>query len=291
MSNWFKKLELGSAQFGLDYGINNGKRVEDISAKHILNRLNIECPMLIDTAPVYGVSEKTIENIMSKDNRVISKLLPLKTYTVQEVLAGLKNTCDKFKNNLYGLVIHDADDLNQEDYKIVIEELISFRKKNIKIGVSVYDVSQVFESYNIFEFDMIQIPLSPLDQRFNTEEFIRFTKFNEIEVHVRSIFLQGLLLKDKENIPVSLIKVIPYIDAINDFSIGLGVSVYDACLLFAFNKSWVNHVLVGLDNITQANTLIDSMKQLMGKEYTLDFSMLNCTDVNIINPVNWSHEN
>ena len=49
-------------------------------------------------------------------------------------------------------------------------------------------------NYNI---DLIQIPLNLFDRRFEKQGYLEKFKKKHIEIHTRSIFLQGLLLENK----------------------------------------------------------------------------------------------
>ena len=74
-----------------------------------------------------------------------------------------------------------------------------------KIGISIYEFS-MFEKINKnFRIDMIQIPLNILDRRINLKKISKIAKKEKIELHVRSIFLQGILLKEKIKFHLTLI--------------------------------------------------------------------------------------
>ena len=51
-----------------------------------------------------------------------------------------------------------------------------------------------------FPIDVVQVPFNILDQRLNNNLFKKIISRKKIEVHVRSIFLQGILV-DKKLIP------------------------------------------------------------------------------------------
>jgi aryl-alcohol dehydrogenase-like predicted oxidoreductase len=290
MIDWFEKLELGTAQFGLNYGVNNGYKIIESEAKKIVYTLNMQSPVLIDTAPYYGDSESVTERISSDSNKIISKLLSIKNCSTTEVIHQIKATCSMFDTKLYGLMVHNADDVLNSDFLDVNVYLDSLRLKGIKVGVSVYSPDQVYKCNDIMKLDMVQIPLNIIDQRFDNEEFIEFVTKNNIEVHVRSVFLQGLILMENINIPKTLNKIIPYLDSLRSEASKVGVNIYELCLLFVFNKSWVKHVVIGLDSDDQASELVMNIRNIMHKQINLDVSKFSCNDLNLINPVNWHHD-
>jgi aryl-alcohol dehydrogenase-like predicted oxidoreductase len=291
MIDWFDKLELGTAQFGLDYGVNNGHKIIESEAKKIVYTLNIQSPVLIDTAPYYGDSELVVERISGDNNKIISKLLSIKNSSTTEVISRIKATCSMFDTKLYGLMVHNADDVLDSDFLEVNNYLDGLRLKGIKIGVSVYSPEQVYKCNNIMKLDMVQIPLNIIDQRFDNEQFIEFVTKNNIEVHVRSVFLQGLILMENINIPETLNKIIPYLDSLRSEASKVGVNLYELCLLFVFNKSWIKYVVIGLDSDVQASELVSNIRNVMHKKINIDVSKFSCSDLNLINPVSWHYDN
>ena len=51
----------------------------------------------------------------------------------------------------------------------------------------------------IFTPDIVQFPLNVFDQSFNDKSYLKSLKQKKIELHARSIFLQGTLLKNMNN--------------------------------------------------------------------------------------------
>ena len=51
-------------------------------------------------------------------------------------------------------------------------------------------------------FDVIQLPINVLNQEFFQKEFFVELKKKKIEIHARSIFLQGLLIENTKNFPI-----------------------------------------------------------------------------------------
>ncbi|MFY0642741.1 MAG: aldo/keto reductase [Bermanella sp.] len=282
------KIELGTVQFGLDYGINNGIKVSEIEAGRIINIFDF-MDLTLDTSPAYGSSQYILSKLITSKNRVISKTLSLKNNRVMDVLKEIDRTCELFGSNLYGIMIHDTNDIRHADFDEVLFKLESIRNKGVKIGVSVYSPNQYYQYKENMNIDLVQIPLNILDQRFDCEEFIGSTK--DIEVHVRSIFLQGLLLMVERKIPQELRKVIPYINDIKEMAYKNNFNIYELCLSYAFNKTWVDKVLIGLDSEHQASELIKGLEGMSENIIDIDVRHLSIEDENIINPANWNYEN
>ena len=288
-NRWIEKIELGSAQFGLDYGVNNGKKVNQDQAYSIHELLYENGAFLIDTAPSYGNSETVVSSIVKEKSKIITKLLPLSQCNPEEIIQGIEVSKALFGQHLTGLMIHNASDIFDDRFSEVISYLSDIKHLNIKIGVSVYDPQEVFEISKKIDLNMIQIPFSILDQRGSNKIFLDHVKSYNIETHVRSVFLQGLLLMN-DNIPKTLNAVIPYRELINKAALSQGLTMYEFCLLFAFKQSWVNKVVIGLDNQQQAHSLINAINKLSNIANDYEFSILACRDLNIINPAKWHYD-
>ena len=67
------KLALGTVQFGMDYGINSGIKVEQNEVLKIVNLARKSGIKLIDTAQLYGSSEKVLGNVNTVDFDIVTK--------------------------------------------------------------------------------------------------------------------------------------------------------------------------------------------------------------------------
>ena len=100
-------------------------------------------------------------------------------------------------------LFHNAKDILSDKNKKILKRL-KILKKNKKIrylGVSIYSNNDLLKilKKNI-KIDIVQVPFSILDQRINQKKLLNFIKLKNIKIHVRSIFLQGILI-DKKIIP------------------------------------------------------------------------------------------
>ena len=98
------------------------------------------------------------------------------------------------RKDIDSLLIHKPKDLNTNygnDFLIWLKNL----KTNglvRRIGISVYnfdDISQL----RLSDFDLIQVPISIFDQRFLKKGYLEKIIESGCKIHIRSIFLQGLI--------------------------------------------------------------------------------------------------
>ncbi len=70
-----------------------------------------------------------------------------------------------------------------------------------KIGISIYDPSECEQVMNLARIDIVQAPLNIVDRRLVVSGWLSRLHSEEIEIHTRSVFLQGLLLMPRNKIP------------------------------------------------------------------------------------------
>ena len=199
---------LGTAQFGSHYGVVNSDGCpSDEEVKLILETIIENGVNFLDTAFSYGNSldriaflspHKEIQKAQLINKFNVSGDLE-KTYS--KLLEYLKKTGLK---RFYGLLIHDLQNLTPTLEKDVCAFLKKVKDEGIvyKVGVSVYSPSDLKGALDTLPIDLIQCPINLFDQRFLADDVLRLLKDRNIEIHARSLFLQGILLS--EEMPQSL---------------------------------------------------------------------------------------
>jgi aryl-alcohol dehydrogenase-like predicted oxidoreductase len=203
------KLALGTAQFGLPYGLSNTQgqtSYEDVVA--MLNEARASNIDTLDTAITYGNAELVLGNIGVGDFRIVSKLpaIPDKIdsvddWVVAQVEASLKRLNVK---HLYGLMLHSPNDLLGAQGSKIIQGLTRVKEAGLvdRIGLSVYSPEQLSSLYHLFQVEIVQIPFNIFDRRFAETGWLDILANAEVEVHARSLFLQGLLLMTPTQVPL-----------------------------------------------------------------------------------------
>lgn len=190
------KLALGTVQLGLDYGISNNQgRVSIKNAQQLLMQAESLSIDMLDTAAMYGSSERVLGQIANDSFKLVTKLA-IDTDATINVSQLLQESLIKLrKRTIYGVMLHDANVLNSPQSIEIALQLAELKAKGLvhKIGMSLYFPEQI-KLFEILKPDIIQIPLNVLDQRFLQDGLLTKMKEQGIEIHVRSAFLQGLLL-------------------------------------------------------------------------------------------------
>jgi aryl-alcohol dehydrogenase-like predicted oxidoreductase len=194
-------LVLGTAQLGLDYGVTNSLgRPSDSEAVSILDlakRSNIDT---IDTASAYGDAESRLgESGFSSKFDIISKFysVPGKNFDIEPHLNSLK------LQSVFGMLFHNASQIASEIGQQNLNELRALKDEGLvsKIGFSAYQIDEIEGALEHFsDPDIIQIPSHALDLRALDSHIMNEMVSKGAEIHVRSVFMQGLLLKQPSSI-------------------------------------------------------------------------------------------
>ena len=284
------KIIIGTAQFGLNYGIANSKgKMKTNEIKKIIKYARTNNIKNIDTAHAYGDSEQRLGNVGIKNFNVIVKLPatnPTQPYD-QWVKKSIHSSFKKLKiNKADTVLVHNAKFLlNPKMGKKIYEELKKFKNKNIinNIGVSIYSISDLKNIIKKFSMDVVLISLNIFDQRILNKKIINTLKRKNIKIYTRSTFLQGLLLMSKNKIPTKFNKWKKKFDMWFRELENKKVSAYDACLDFVMKNKDVDKTLIGIDDFKQFKEIFKDKPKI-----NINYKKFNSNKINkLINPAKW----
>jgi aryl-alcohol dehydrogenase-like predicted oxidoreductase len=284
------KLALGTAQFGLPYGIaNQSGQVRREEVGKILALARESSIDTLDTAIAYGDSEHCLGEMGTQGFKVVTKL--------PDMPAGVENigawVNDQVRNSLirlkvesiYGLLMHRSENLLGAAAEPTLRVVERLKADGVvqKFGVSIYaphELEAVTESGVI---DLVQAPFSIIDRRLVMTGWLQRLHDQGVEVHARSIFLQGLLLMSSKAMPG---KFKPWFDLFDHWYAWLQenhVGAAEACLAFVTSQTLIDRVVVGVESRAQLQELI----RAGAKASLTRFPELFCEDEKLINPSNW----
>ena len=287
---------LGTAQWGLHYGISNTKGVtssEQVS--RILKRASLAGVYLLDTAPGYGNSESKIGQNAQSPFNVITKIPKMPECLsvngrVKVIESSVRSSLVNLGSEvLFGLLFHDADDLIGDESGRLIGELHRLKESGVvkNIGVSVYNGTQIDSILKSFIPDIVQAPVNILDQRLIQSGHLMRLKSLGVKTHARSVFLQGLLHMPINNLPKYFEPIKPILAEIIDEATDQGFTMNQAALSFVRDQPYVDNTIVGVESETQLNIAIDDF--MMDKSFhTVSYGLI---DESFVNPVNWDIDN
>lgn len=201
-----QQLVLGTAQFGLDYGITNARgRVPQTETAQLLEQAWAGGVRVLDTARAYGDSEVVLGSLVppsGRDWRVITKTLPLRSNRIDAsslaaVDAAFAESLARLgASHVDALLVHHAQDLLVPGGEQLYAWLKQRQDRGFarRIGASVYDGQEVAALLGRYALDVVQLPSSIADQRLLRDGSVARLQDGGVEIHVRSLFLQGVLI-------------------------------------------------------------------------------------------------
>ncbi len=291
--NYFlSKLCIGTAQFGSNYGIANKNGMVKISEiKKIIKFALSNGIKTIDTAQAYGEGEKRLNKIGINEFTTLSKLpvtkpaVNRKKWVINNIKKSLKILNKKF---FHAVFVHNTNYLYDKKGSEIYKGLVAAQNKGLvkNIGVSTYTIKEIkFIIKNFKKFNIIMLPFNIIDRRpLKSKIFEKLNKLN-IEVHTRSVFLQGLLLLNKEEMPKKFHKWSNVFNSIKKVSKKLGMSKYEVCLRYVLSNPYIDKVLIGTDNFSQLKKLVNLSKK--GNINVKNRDIIPSYDINLLNPSKW----
>jgi aryl-alcohol dehydrogenase-like predicted oxidoreductase len=288
------QIALGTANFGLQYGVKNQRQLRVAEVEQILNACRASGVTTVDTAVGYGKSQRVLGEVGCRDFDCITKLpgLPAQLEDVLEWVRSqvVQALLDLRKDRLYGLLLHRPSELLgprgpelscalrqvQEEFEIE------------KIGISVYEPQELWDCWKVLQYDLVQIPCNVFDQRFTADSILVHLKSYNIEVHARSVFLQGLLLMPKSSRPAYFSPWAHVFDAWHDSVSASERTPLEVCLGFADRQGFVHKWVIGVDSKNQFLGILGVAESVEDIISTCDLSLFRDLPPELISPAQWS---
>lgn len=284
------KLALGTAQFGLNYGISNQSGIiKSEQAARILKDAHLAGIDTLDTAIDYGHSEAALGNLDVRSWKVVSKLpaIPPEYDDLRNwVKFQIKGSLDRLRvTKLHAILLHRPYQLLEDIGPTLYDVLADMKSQGFvcKVGVSVYDPSELDSLFSKYSFDIVQVPLNILDRRFMDSGWISRLHLSGVEIHTRSVFLQGLLLMLPQNRPQIFNQWESIWDQWNHWLMKTNLTPLQACIRYVNSISQIDKIIVGVDSVSQLSEIIEALGDSLDE--IPDFGSV--IDNRLINPATW----
>ena len=279
---------IGTAQFSGKYGlsvkkknlinINYLNKIYNFSKK---NKINI-----LDTAQSYIGVEKIIGKSKLSNFKIISKFCINKKSNINNLYSDFKKSLKNLNSKkIYALLLHDPWNVTNKNIDLLNSFFDKIKKKKLvkKIGISIYEKKDLNKINNHIKLDIVQLPLNILNRELYNDNTIKFLKKKRIEIHVRSVFLKGLLTSIKYNNKfLNWKKLFNKWDKITSEKTSL--KIYFA-IKFIQYLAGLKNFIIGFDNILQLKLIIKSLKKK--KKLPLELKNFFSKDKKLIYPRNW----
>lgn len=281
---------LGTVQFGLPYGIAN--RTGQVMRNEAAAILDYAWSMglnTLDTAVAYGESEARLGEVGVGQWRVVSKLRAVPQSCkdlagwVQESLTG---SLERLRiPRLRGLLLHRSQQLLSSQGDALYRALVILKEqgKVERIGVSIYGPDELDAIWPRYKLDLVQAPFNILDRRLAISGWLTRLHQAGAEVHVRSVFLQGLLLMEAVKRPATFDRWQALWQQWHRWLDDQALSPLQACLGFALSQPEIDRVVVGVDSLKQLQEILAAIDTSV----VIPPKTLMSEDLDLINPSNW----
>jgi aryl-alcohol dehydrogenase-like predicted oxidoreductase len=261
-----ERLALGTAQFGLAYGLNNEAGQPSTSAvAEVLAAAQAAGLTLLDTAAAYGNSEARLGEL-SSENPAFSLITKLAAGPPAQVTQHLAESLARLRRSqLYGVLFHAFGPLQAEPTAWRALQAARAAGQVARIGVSLYHPHEAeWLLAQGWDIDLVQVPYNVLDQRFAA--VLPRLAAHGVEVHVRSAFLQGLLLREPASLPAFFEPLAPKVKQLRHLADEAGVPLPALLLLFAAYAPGVARAVIGVDSVANLHENLAAAPYLAAAE-------------------------
>tara|TARA_B100001121_G_C18634013_1_gene595759 strand:- start:107 stop:970 length:864 start_codon:yes stop_codon:yes gene_type:complete len=285
-----KNIIVGTAQFFRSYGINNNNNIiqtEDV--REIFQEMNLHAITHIDTANNYNNTFQ-ISKIF-KNFKMMEYVLKVSNDNKNKIEKIIEIEKQKFTKYPDTLLAHSSEFYMDREF-INLCKALKENNKIKKIGVSLYSSNEIDLVLEKFKPDVVQLPLNIINNSLLKSNSIKNLLSQKIDVHIRSIFSQGLLNLSENRITKLFPEKKIEIQELFRISKKYKILLPDLSLLWVYNLKSINNYVLGVDNKFQ---LRHNVELLQNKEYdttTLnaisnEILSLNFDNSRIIDPRQW----
>jgi aryl-alcohol dehydrogenase-like predicted oxidoreductase len=286
------RIGLGTAQWGMDYGVaNRDGRTPPAEVARILAAGRAAGLSVLDTAALYGDSESVLGELDLTGLQVVTKTpryahSPITAADGNDLKATLERSLKRLRlPAVHGLLAHHAEDLLAPGCEWLIDALCELREKGkvARIGVSIYDGAQLDAILAHFKPDLVQLPMNVFDQRLIVDGSLARLASLGVSIHVRSVFLQGLLVMPPINAHAYFDPWREQLHAWHADCAKRNILPQQAALAFVCDLPEVSCCLIGVQNMYQLQQVLEGLDAVP----PFNYGPFACSDPELVNPVSW----
>ena len=286
------EIIFGTAQLVQGYGLDNAY-INKVELEKIFTILNLNNIIYIDTAVNYHDVLKKLGKFDLSKFKIINKFPKIKSNSEEDMRKEIEIFFELSLKNLNinkidTVLLHDLEDIkNNEKVNLFLNIFNDYKIKNYvsKFGISIYDPKFIQDINYIDKIDVIQAPYNLIDREIEEKDFLKIINQKKIEIHARSIFLQGLLLAKNDLLYSKFKKWMPIWNKWDDFKNKYYyVDPAEICFNFVKSKNFIDKIIIGVNSCQQ----LQNIMKYKSSEIIYNFPNLLSRDRNLIYPYNWS---
>ena len=272
------KLCLGTVQFGMDYGIQGGRKPTVSEAVEIMGMAVDGGVDALDTAAAYGEAEKAIGRFLSMRPGVRAGMFLVSKFGTNvfdgvqrgeyasRLGAAARQSLGRLgTDRLDAYICHVATAVRDD---AVIEAMASVKSEGLarKVGFSVYETDEAMAAIDSGAVDFLQVPYSVLDQRMARAGVFEKAAAHGVEVHARSAFVQGLALMDADAVPDWLDGARRLARSLEGLCADAGTTRRRLALAFVRRRRGISHLVFGVDGSRQLGEVLADFRAPVADE-------------------------
>lgn len=287
------KLGLGTVAFAAQTG-KHALSVAQDTVREILVRAHQAGMTLLDTAAEAGDSLAVVGAslpAMGRFNIVVKPHLAsvdsgAATYADQLEHGVLEALQILGQPSVYALKITLNPSLMNRQGERLIHRMESLKRQGLieKTAFSIAQTEGVDWLLGEYQPDIVQLPVSVLDQRFVRGGQLRTLKARQVEVHARDILLQGVLL-DPLHLHPWFWPLKKIMAQYHDFLIQEGFTPLEGALNFVTAIPEVDFALVGVHSLSQLDEMLAALTPRVAVD---DFFPFASPDARYVDPLQWN---
>jgi aryl-alcohol dehydrogenase-like predicted oxidoreductase len=289
MTRPLSRLGLGTVQFGQAYGISNARgRVPQEDVRTILAHAAASGLRTLDTASAYGEAEAVLGALSdaTRPFRIVTKTISLKNGLDAVIARARASVKTLGRKPVDLLLVHGAGDLAMPDGPALWKALLGLRDEGLfgGIGISAYVADDPAALARKYRPAAMQVPMSLLDQRLMRSGALAEMKAQGVEIHARSLFLQGLLFLPEGKLPPKLAGAAPHLRALKARFGEAGTTPLTAALAYAFAQPEIDVAVVGVTTPAEFDEIVAAARQ---PAPSLDWNACALDDEVVLTPSMW----
>ena len=280
------KIILGGAQFGMSYGISRKYDNIDENFKHHILRFAYSNGInSIDLAQNYGRSEELVGNYIKQETKQNWDIITKTNVEQHRISISLSQSIKKLGVVPHTVLAHKVVNYINKEYCL---KLHSLKNKGIKkIGVSIYSIDDIKKVLKVIKPDVIQFPLNIVDSKLYRSKILEYLKEQGIELHARSIWLQGLF-----HLPLIVLRkrfkdILPTIEKLTNLAETYKLTLPELSLKWVQSIPEVDKVIIGVEDIDQLKANLNALDKEVDKEVFREALLIKYENENILNPSLW----
>jgi aryl-alcohol dehydrogenase-like predicted oxidoreductase len=293
------RVVLGTVQLGMPYGVSNARgQVPLDEARAMVDLAARSGVSALDTAHLYGEGEAVLGSVLPA-----GATLDVVTKTpkfggagadAQAAPAALSRAFALSLRRLRraavsALLVHDAADLLGPAGPAIWRAMEGLRDEGLvaRLGVSVYSGAEIDGLLGRFPLDLVQLPFNLLDRRLVEGGQLGRLARRGVEVHARSVFLQGLLLMAPEALPPALADMGPRLARLRAALAEAGTTPLAAALAAAARRPEIGSVVVGATSAAELAEILAAAAAAPDPAVP-DLAPFAVADETVLNPSAWA---